>query len=396
MRFLTHGIGICCLTLLCAVMVAPAFAQYHLKANSSSTDNVTNSRDEVNVLDRTPHAGSQTDNLDAVLYDNGPLSTGDTTKSGVVAPAGSTWSEVQNPLNDTTQSNALAGIVGSITPLGRFRIADDFTVPAGTIWTIDSVATFAYQTGSTPTTSPFIFLDMQIWSGRPGDAGSVVVGGDTTTNRLGRSTWSTYYRILNTKYPVPGSSPGTTRPVYWNVSPMGGLVLGPGTYWVDWQTQTTGSVQNFTPLVTVVGQRGNAAWNGRQWTTPWQDALDPGNPLTAPDSLQDIPFVIYGRGSVTIVDPIGSSVPQVVTLNQNYPNPFNPNSTISYQIPAVSYVELKVYDVLGHEVATLVDGVEAPGFKSVRFHASALASGVYLYRLRVGAFVDTKTLVLLR
>jgi len=89
-------------------------------------------------------------------------------------------------------------------------------------------------------------------------------------------------------------------------------------------------------------------------------------------------------------------LPELFTLMQNYPNPFNPGTVISYQLPAQSFVTLKVYDVLGREAATLVNKFEQPGYKSVYFNADNLASGVYYYRLQAGKFIATKKLVLLR
>jgi hypothetical protein len=83
-------------------------------------------------------------------------------------------------------------------------------------------------------------------------------------------------------------------------------------------------------------------------------------------------------------------------LSQNYPNPFNPFTTIHYQIPSRAHVTLTVFDLLGREVATLVDGMEEPGEKRATFDGSALASGVYFYRLRAGDFVQTRKLVLVR
>jgi hypothetical protein len=83
-------------------------------------------------------------------------------------------------------------------------------------------------------------------------------------------------------------------------------------------------------------------------------------------------------------------------LSQNYPNPFNPTTRIAYAIPKTSHVSLKVFDVLGREVATLVDAVQDAGFKSVEFNAADLASGVYFYRLISQGFVETKKLLLVQ
>ena len=89
-------------------------------------------------------------------------------------------------------------------------------------------------------------------------------------------------------------------------------------------------------------------------------------------------------------------VPKEFSLGQNYPNPFNPSTTISYELPKKSLVTLKIFDILGREIETLVEGVEEPGYKSVRFNASGLASGIYFYRLEAGSFTETKKLLLLR
>jgi hypothetical protein len=83
-------------------------------------------------------------------------------------------------------------------------------------------------------------------------------------------------------------------------------------------------------------------------------------------------------------------------LKQNYPNPFNPITTISYQLPLRSHVLLRVYDVQGREVTTLVNGVEQPGDKSVILDAESWSSGIYYYRLQAGSFVQTRKLVLLK
>jgi len=96
------------------------------------------------------------------------------------------------------------------------------------------------------------------------------------------------------------------------------------------------------------------------------------------------------------VDEDRGGFPREYALQQNYPNPFNPTTTIGYQLPSRSRVTLKVFDILGREVATLTDAIEEPGYKEVRFDAVGLASGVYFYRLQAGDFVQTRKLLLLR
>lgn len=86
----------------------------------------------------------------------------------------------------------------------------------------------------------------------------------------------------------------------------------------------------------------------------------------------------------------------IFLLGPNYPNPFNPETTISFSIPNSAHVVLKVFDVLGREVVSLVDGFEQAGAHSVRFDGSQLTSGVYFYRLVADQFTATKKLLLLR
>ena len=93
--------------------------------------------------------------------------------------------------------------------------------------------------------------------------------------------------------------------------------------------------------------------------------------------------------------------PKEFGLEQNYPNPFNPSTKIRYSIPNVGArcivpVQLKVYDILGNEVATLVNEEKAVGYYEVEWDASRVASGVYIYRLASGSFVSTKKMMILK
>jgi len=113
----------------------------------------------------------------------------------------------------------------------------------------------------------------------------------------------------------------------------------------------------------------------------WDDGKvifhDPFNPI-----LTDVP-----RETTTTMD---------FTLEQNYPNPFNPSTSIAYHIARNSNVTLKVYDVLGREVATLVNGEKSPGTYEVKFDGSNLTSGMYLYRLQAGNTVISKKMLLMK
>jgi hypothetical protein len=91
-----------------------------------------------------------------------------------------------------------------------------------------------------------------------------------------------------------------------------------------------------------------------------------------------------------------NALPDQYALDQNYPNPFNPATTIRYGIPNAAKVTLKIYNVLGQEVATLVDADQTAGTYNVRFDAGSLASGMYLYRINAGQFVQVKKMLLLK
>ena len=103
----------------------------------------------------------------------------------------------------------------------------------------------------------------------------------------------------------------------------------------------------------------------------------------------------YVPASLSIHKPIAET-PQSFKLFGNYPNPFNPTTTINYQLPVPSYLTIKVFDLLGREVVTLVEGVRSAGSHSVTFDGSGLAGGVYLYQLKTSDFTETKKCLFLK
>ncbi|MEJ2196544.1 MAG: T9SS type A sorting domain-containing protein, partial [Ignavibacteriaceae bacterium] len=90
------------------------------------------------------------------------------------------------------------------------------------------------------------------------------------------------------------------------------------------------------------------------------------------------------------------ATPSKFELSQNYPNPFNPGTKIKYSIPTEGYVSLKVYDVLGDEIASLVNEEKPAGDYDVEFNAIELPSGIYFYQLRVKGFIATRKMLLLK
>ena len=91
-----------------------------------------------------------------------------------------------------------------------------------------------------------------------------------------------------------------------------------------------------------------------------------------------------------------NELPSEFLLSQNFPNPFNPSTKIKYSIPQSSNVVIKVFDVLGNEIETLVNEEKSAGTYEINWYAEQLPSGVYFYQLKAGSFVEIKKMVLLR
>ena len=100
---------------------------------------------------------------------------------------------------------------------------------------------------------------------------------------------------------------------------------------------------------------------------------------------------------ITSVRDLGTPfIPETFVLLQNYPNPFNPTTTIIYEIPKSSFVTLKVYNIAGQMIATLVDGQKSAGRYAVKWNAANVSSGVYIYRITAGNFSDVKKSIVLK
>jgi hypothetical protein len=116
------------------------------------------------------------------------------------------------------------------------------------------------------------------------------------------------------------------------------------------------------------------------------------SPDTASATMQFEASVIHIVNGV----PLPKALPSSFGLAQNYPNPFNPGTIIGYNLPKSSHVMLTVYNMLGQQIATLIDGYQEAGYKSAKFEVGNIPSGVYIYRLTAGTYTDIKKMILIR
>jgi hypothetical protein len=199
---------------------------------------------------------------------------------------------------------------------------------------------------------------------------------------------------------------GTVSSTQWTLTPS--LPIGGSLHFAQFYSYAS------TPLKEVAGL--GARWyqrDARSQSGWWEEVFPPFEPTylgqTPPSSFGE-PSVVpggldvgtYGGGVYRSIGPLTwvrsgpEARPQDFLLEQNYPNPFNPTTTIRYGLPQRSLVTLAVYNTLGQEVATLVNGEKEAGYHEVVFDASGLASGVYLYRLTTGSFSEMRKVLLLK
>jgi hypothetical protein len=201
---------------------------------------------------------------DGILFNNGPF-----VNSPGTGPGGADESIIVAGTNSYGFNfNQAAG----------YTVADDFTVTGTDPWAVSSVDIFGYQTGST-TTSSFTGGYIRIWDGDPSSGGQVIWG-DLTTNRMTSTVWTNCYR-------VNASGGGTTRPIMKITCSTPGLLLNPGTYWIEFTT--TGSLSSgpwVPPVCLSTPQSGNAI----QWVgTAWQPIV------SGTDAYpQGVPFILNG------------------------------------------------------------------------------------------------------
>ncbi|NOS86153.1 MAG: T9SS type A sorting domain-containing protein [Ignavibacteria bacterium] len=185
-----------------------------------------------------------------------------------------------------------------------------------------------------------------------------------------------------------------------------------GTNWSTINTGTTNDLQNIkfitSTKVYAVGSAGTILKStnaGATWVAQVSNSTAALRGLDVM-STDDNGIVCGASGTVrrttnggsipTGIQIIGGEIPGSFSLGQNYPNPFNPATNITFSIPNAGYVSVKVYDIMGKEIADVVDQNLTPGIYTADFDASALPSGTYFYRLTAGSFTETKKMILIK
>jgi photosystem II stability/assembly factor-like uncharacterized protein len=184
-----------------------------------------------------------------------------------------------------------------------------------------------------------------------------------------------------------------------------------------WNLMNSGTTQSLFGVKFIDSQTGYACGNGGAIIRT-TDGGDNWTPQTSPlnEILTDIWFTSATtgyisnwsgkilkttNGGITFIEPVSTEVPETFSLEQNYPNPFNPSTKIRFQIPAfvektLGVITLRIYDVTGNEISTLVDSELNPGIYEIEWDAAAYSSGVYFYSVTSGNYTQTRRMVLVK
>lgn len=311
-------------------------------------------------------------------------------KFGIKKYNGSTWSDLGTGVNDEVFSIAISG--NDVYVAGKFTTAGGN--PANKLAKWDGTA----------------------WSEIP-QVPNIISG---NYNPLSLLVDGNYLYVGGNIYTSDGSISGIGRWDGTSWSSLGsGLLKGVNGWVYSIAKDNSGNIYvggQFTMAGdTAIKANRIAIWDGTNWSTLGSgvsgkigSSLDTrvsalqvagskiyiGGTFTEAGNKPSYGFAVYDYLATSIAD--DKTIPNEFSLAQNYPNPFNPSTTISFTIPQSEFVTLKVYDILGREVATLVNENLTAGNHTYNFDASKLTSGVYFYKLQTGKFSETKKMILMK
>lgn len=294
-----------------------------------------------------------------IIYTNGPL-----VNSPGAGVGGADVSNLHDGLNTLgNNQNFVSG----------FWIADDFTVPVGETWNLDSVLIFGYQTNS-GNISSMTGLYAYILDKSPDDPTAVVVAGDSTINGITETNWTGIYRTSETTVAT-----SVARPIMVTSAGLSGSLTA-GTYWLAWSQEGSVASGPWNPPLTEVN---TITGNAKQFVLSsglWQDVIDTATAGASDDAAQGMPFMLVGNIVITGVNSIANNV------NISFqPNPVTTTATVIINTPTIDLIKnpatFIVTDILGKEVNRI------QVTKSFTFDRSGLGNGIYLYKLVQGTTV---------
>jgi len=349
--------------------------------------------------------------------------------------AGTTWSNqttnIPSNINGIYFSNASTGwfvgdggIIKSTTDGGNTWTSQNSTtsinlqavqfIDATTGWVVGGIEgtkqTIILKTtngGSTWTAQNLTYGQLVSLSMVTSSIGFAVGNGVILKTTDGGVNWNYQFQASTTLYSVRFADAYTGWVVgdYYNFKTTDG-----GTNW-------TQSIPNVSILRSVYSINKSTAWvvgdKGNIYRTTDGGSTWTGQPCNSTNSLNAVWFADANNGwavgdnglifhtssggaATSVFKNQSDEIPRGYSLSQNYPNPFNPSTVISFSLPWKAFVSLKIFDVLGREVSTIVSEEMPAGSYSRQWNAANMTSGVYFYRLQAGAFTETKKLVLLR
>ncbi|OIP51765.1 MAG: hypothetical protein COZ75_13210 [Flavobacteriaceae bacterium CG_4_8_14_3_um_filter_34_10] len=301
----------------------------------------------------TPITGTNHQVQGGIIYSNGPVFN---------TPGGGAGGADLSLLENLTVGNTTLG--AGIQTLSANRMSDDWVVTETV--EVTSIDFYAYQTGST-TTSTMTGVTLQIWDGIPNDPASQVIYGDDAISAMTGTTWSGIYRASET------TPQDNARPIMTNTVATPGLILTPGTYWLDWDADGTLASGPWAPPIALLGP--GPVGNAIQYigtNAAWQDSIDggSGNPL-------GFPFDVTGS---------------VLGLNDNildgftfYPNPVRDILNVR---AATTIENISIYNVLGQELIYV-----SPDALSSKINIANLSNGMYIMKATVNGVVGSFNVV---
>jgi hypothetical protein len=202
---------------------------------------------------------------------------------------------------------------------------------------------------------------------------------------------------------IPGTGTGGYVLISWGIIPVELSAfyanVSNGNVVLNWTTETELNNQEFvverriteSQFITIGNVQGNGSTTGRKYYSFTDASVEAGKYFYR---LKQVDF----DGSYEYSSEVSAEVtaPLEFALDQNYPNPFNPSTSIKYSVPESGNIRLSVFNIVGEEVAVLVNGFSQAGFFDVTFDASNLSSGIYLYKLQSANSVQTKKMMLLK